>query len=163
MNNVGTSYVLWLGCLLQLHGLHRLYNGKIVTGLLWMFTLGLFGVGQFLDLLWIPSMVEEHNAKVRSRLGDLPNASNYAPVIEQVILRGLTPSNSHLETNQLVMQLLKVAETKGGKISVTQGVMATGASFVEVETTLKNLLRTGYVDITNDSETGIVMYEFKEL
>ena len=69
MNKVGTAYVLWLGCLLQLHGLHRLYNGKIFTGLLWMFSFGLFGFGQLIDLLLIPDMGEKHNLKLAARQG----------------------------------------------------------------------------------------------
>ena len=31
-------------------GLHRFMQGKIITGLLWMFTGGLFGIGYILDL-----------------------------------------------------------------------------------------------------------------
>lgn len=34
-------------------GVHRLYAGKIGTGLLWMFTAGLFGVGSFIDFIII--------------------------------------------------------------------------------------------------------------
>lgn len=32
-------------------GVHRFYEGKIGTGLLWLFTFGLFGIGWFVDLL----------------------------------------------------------------------------------------------------------------
>jgi TM2 domain-containing membrane protein YozV len=162
MNNIGTAYVLWLGCLLQLHGLHRLYNGKIFTGLLWMFSFGLFGFGQLIDLLLIPNMVDEHNAKLREQQGLLPaGVSQIQPVVERVVIKEL-PSR-YLEPSSLISQLLQAAETRGGRLSVTQGVMATGAGFAEVEATLKGLLRTGYVDITNDPETGVVLYEFKEL
>ena len=40
---------LFLGFL----GIHRFYVGKIGTGLLYMFTVGLFGIGAFVDLIKI--------------------------------------------------------------------------------------------------------------
>ncbi|MGI0485285.1 NINE protein [Pantanalinema rosaneae CENA516] len=167
MNNVGTAYVLWLGCLLQLHGLQRLYNGKIFTGLLWMFTFGLFGFGQLLDLVLIPGMVDEHNTKLRSRQGLPPHLSPNQPVVQRVLSQDdvlpLQPPTAQVQPNQLTIQLVKAAAARGGKLSVTQGVLDTEAGFPEVELALKNLLKTGYVDLTNDPETGVVMYEFREL
>lgn len=164
MNKVGTAYILWLGCLLQLHGLHRLYNGKILTGLLWMFSFGLFGFGQVIDLLLIPNMVDEHNTKLKARQGLLPHgALPTQTVIQRVITTdpiSLPPGHT---PNPLLIKLLKAAEAKGGSLSVTQGVMETGASFAEVEATLMQMVRAGYVEITNDLKTGVVIYEFKEL
>lgn len=34
-------------------GAHRFYVGKIGTGILWMLTVGLFGIGYIVDLLFI--------------------------------------------------------------------------------------------------------------
>lgn len=47
----GVAAVLcfWFGFL----GIHRFYAGKILTGLLWMFTLGLFGFGTISDFIMI--------------------------------------------------------------------------------------------------------------
>ncbi|MDB9514424.1 NINE protein [Kamptonema animale CS-326] len=159
MKNLGVSYLFWAGWLIGLSGLHRLYNGKIGTGLLWLFTGGLLGIGQILDLLLIPSMVDEQNANIRAKLGvsatGVPIYHQPNAAIAQVLVKQ-TPE-------QLMVKLLKAAYAKGGKLSVTQGVMATGASFAEVEATLTELLKTGYVSVDNDPATGIVIYDFHEL
>lgn len=162
-NNKSTAYILWLGCLLQINGLHRLYNGKVATGLLWMFTLGLFGVGQFVDLFFIPRMVDEHNLKLRSRYGLLPpGVAPNQPMVEQVISQPLSQATQPTP-NQLMIRLLHAAAARGGRISVTQAVLETGAGFAEVEVALRSLLKTGYVELVNDPETGVVFYEFVEL
>jgi TM2 domain-containing membrane protein YozV/predicted transcriptional regulator len=159
MNNTAYSYLFWAACLLGLSGCHRLYNGKIVTGLLWLFTYGLFGVGQVVDLLLIPSMVEEHNAKVRAKLGISSQGVPLSNSNGAIAMKAPAPQTRQ----QLMIALLKAASVKGGKLSVTQGVMATGANFAEVEETLKEMLKTGYVTIDNHPETGIVIYDFHEL
>ncbi|WP_017719968.1 TM2 domain-containing protein [Kamptonema formosum] len=155
-NRLSTSYILCIVWFFGLGGLHRLYNGKIGTGLLWLFTWGVFGVGQFVDLFIIPSMVEEHDLKLRARLGvsatgvPLSQSSIAATVIQPA-------------KDKLTVQIVKAAEARGGKISVTQAVMDTEASFVEVEEVLKDLVKIGYVSVENDYITGIVMYRFNEL
>lgn len=155
-NKVGSSYILWLGCLLQLHGLHRLYNGKIGTGLLWMCTLGLFGVGQFLDLFLIPNMVEDYNTKLRAKMGlSAAGVPLWQPVVATTVVKSTQ--------EQLMVKLLKAAAARNGQLSVTQGVMDTGASFAEVEATLKEMIKSGYVGVDNHPNTGVVIYNFFEL
>lgn len=156
MNKTSSSYILWLGCLLQVYGLHRFYNGKIATGLLWLFTFGLFGVGQLIDLFLIPDMVDDYNAKLRAKMGvsavGIPLSN---PVSTQTIQ--VNPKE------QLMVRLLKAAAAHGGKLSVTQGVMDTGAGFAQVEATLKEMVRSGYVEVDNHPGSGVVVYKFLEL
>lgn len=65
MRSTGVSYLLWFLCLVGLCGVHRFYNGKWITGLLWLFTGGLFLIGQIIDLLLIPGMVDRNNTNRR--------------------------------------------------------------------------------------------------
>lgn len=159
MKDIPTAYKLWLGALFGVAGLHRLYTGKILTGFLWLFTFGLFGIGQIVDLLLIPRMVELHNSHQSTKLAQAtaPDAGLFKRSASQTL-----PTTSPLP-QEAVIQLLKAAEAAGGKLSVTQGVMATGASFTEVEVALKQMVQTGYVEVGNHPSSGIIVYEFKEM
>lgn len=42
----------------------RFYVGRPVSGLVWLFTIGLFGIGWVIDAFLIAEFVEEHNKKV---------------------------------------------------------------------------------------------------
>ena len=60
------GYLLWI---FGFTGSHRFYYGKPVSGTLWFFTLGLLGVGWFVDLFLIPSM--DRQADLRFQAGPL--------------------------------------------------------------------------------------------
>lgn len=63
MKEKGTAYLCWCACLLGFCGMQRFYLGKFGTGFLWLFTLGLLGVGQLIDLFTLGGQVENHNLK----------------------------------------------------------------------------------------------------
>jgi TM2 domain-containing membrane protein YozV len=156
MNDIGTSYLFWLGWFFGLGGLHRLYNKKIGTGLLWFCTWGLFGVGQFIDLVLVPNMVDEHNAQTRAKLGLSPTG---VPLTGAAVAATVV----HNPREQLMIKLVQAAAARGGKITLTQAVIDTGASFAELEATFTQMLQSGYIDISNDPITGVVIYDFIEL
>ena len=150
------SYILCAVGFFGVGGLHRLYNGKIGTGLLWLCTFGLFYIGQTVDLLLMPGMVDEYEHKLRLKAGVSPLG---VPLNQAVVA-----SQVHQPTgNQLMIKLIEAAESKGGILTVTQGVKYTGASFAEVEATLNEMYKSGYVKIDNDPNTGAVIYHFHEL
>ncbi|MFN9621218.1 MAG: NINE protein [Cyanobacteriota bacterium] len=62
--SVALSYGLWCLSLIGLCGIHRIYNRKPLTGLLWLITFGLCGLGQLVDLLLIPGLVEGANRRL---------------------------------------------------------------------------------------------------
>ena len=56
--------VAWcLHLLLGVFGLHRIYMGKIVTGVIYMFTGALLGFGYIYDTLTLNEQVEEINTR----------------------------------------------------------------------------------------------------
>lgn len=58
------GYILWI---FGFTGAHRFYFGKPISGTVYFFTLGLLGIGWFIDLFLIPSM--DRQASIRFRHG----------------------------------------------------------------------------------------------
>ncbi|MCO4754274.1 MAG: TM2 domain-containing protein [Bacteriovoracaceae bacterium] len=50
------GYLLWI---FGFMGAHRFYYGKPISGTIWFFTLGLFGIGWLVDIFLIPGMDEQ--------------------------------------------------------------------------------------------------------
>ena len=54
--------VAWLlQMFLGVFGVHRMYIGKIGTGILWLLTLGLFGIGYLYDFCTLNTQVDQQN------------------------------------------------------------------------------------------------------
>jgi len=149
----GLGYALWALWIAGLGGIHRIYLGKYGTGILYLLTFGLFGIGQIVDLFRMKSLVRDANI----RDGYLPHPRMASLLAESVQRPPVAPEKP------LRQRLLESAIGRGGAISVTQGVADTGATFEEVEAELIDLVGTGYVDIDNAPGTGVVIYRFTEL
>lgn len=160
----GMSFLLWMACLFGVCGIHRFYLGKPGSGVLYLLTFGLFGLGQVVDLFLLPGMVEEANVK---------NAALQALAEKRMLGAGyhphplaLPPARGLVEVDspeKMRIKLVQAAAQYGGKLSVTQGVMATGRSFEDIERALDDMVKSGYVDVTNDEITGVVVYNFGQL
>jgi len=69
MRSTPVAYLLWCLCLIGICGAHRIYSGKVVSGLIWLFTFGLLGIGQLVDLFLIPNMVDRNNYRLLAEAG----------------------------------------------------------------------------------------------
>ncbi|MCP4449754.1 MAG: TM2 domain-containing protein [Myxococcales bacterium] len=153
-----SAVLLWFAWIFGFGGVHRIYLGKPVTGVLYLLTWGLFGVGQVLDLVRLGGMVERANAK-ELRAGRGPHG-----LLAKQNSIGLLPQGPTGDPEELArLKLLAAAAKHGNALSVTQGVMATGKTFKEVEKLLDQMAKSGYVGIDNDPTTGAVVYTFGEL
>jgi TM2 domain-containing membrane protein YozV len=55
--------VAWLLWCIPVSGIHRIYMGKLVTGIIWILTGGLFGIGWLYDLWTLNEQVDEVNRR----------------------------------------------------------------------------------------------------
>lgn len=74
-HSVVMGYLLWVFGFL---GAHRFYYGKKVSGVIYLCTLGLLGVGWLFDLFWMPVLARS----ARRRYFDGPYSYDFAWVLQ---------------------------------------------------------------------------------
>lgn len=159
-----TAYVFWLLCLLGICGGHRFYSGRVFSGLIYLFTFGVFGIGQLVDLAFIPGMVEKRNIYLRGLYG-FPGALPQTPYVTLNLgsLSQLQPQSPELVDSTPMSplhQLLKVAEERGGTLSPAQVALYLRLEPEAVQRLLQEAQKHGYCEVCNDLETGAVRYRF---
>lgn len=86
MKSKGIAYLLWLigffGCL----GFHRFYLEKIGTGILWLITGGIFGLGALIDLFTLGGQVDMYNTT--RQLKSIRDTTESAAKLTEARLKG---------------------------------------------------------------------------
>lgn len=149
----GVGFALWCCMFVGAFGIHRFYLGMYFTGILWLLTFGLLGLGQFFDVFRMKRLVRTANI----RDGYLPHPRLAGAAEPSAPSRQLAKA----DTKQQV--LLKAAQANGGLLTVTQGVLASGLSFDEVEEALREMVVKGHVDVDNAADSGVIVYRFPGL
>lgn len=140
--SVAFSYGLWCLSLVGVCGVHRLYNRKPLSGILWLLTFGFFGIGQLIDLFLIPRMVEEANQALLLQPMQVHPDLPVLPSLEKQLLqlaRQKTPGGFTLNDALLEVDLLP-GQSSG---SITQEI--------------QRLLEADLLHVGND-ERGRVVY-----
>lgn len=148
----GVAYILWAFGLMGFCGIHRFYSGKITSGLIYFFTLGFFGFGQFVDLFLIPGMTRERNMRLWYEA--TVDARNNSPQVS------LVKENEPLVKTDPMLILLKAAASHNNVLSIGQAMLATELPLEEIEGLLNKALKQGLAHIDNDEQTGAVRYYF---
>lgn len=68
------AYILWLLGFFGWLGFHRFYLGKYVSGVVWIFTFGVFGFGSLVDLFLLSGQVDQYNTQLK--LKEIVNKGN---------------------------------------------------------------------------------------
>jgi TM2 domain-containing membrane protein YozV len=163
--NLGTAYILWCLCFFGVCGGQRFYTGNIASGLIYLFTFGVLGIGQLLDLVLIPGMVDRRNIYLRGlgggnattsvnqsitlNLGDIPQLKQFQETQSPVSASG-TP----------MQRLLRAAKENGGTLSIAQAAMYTELEAQEVKQLLEEAEKNGFAEISNDPNSGAIRYRF---
>lgn len=150
--SVSVAYMFWLAGFVGFCGAHRIYSGKVGSGLLWLFTFGLFGIGQFIDLFLIPGMVEEFNFKQKVLAGAVPASGALPP-----------PPPPKLVGQSLMREIIKLAQYHQGVLTIPQAIAEIDADFDDIEKAFNELVKRDYAQPENNIVTGAIEYRFSHL
>lgn len=74
MKSKGIAYLLWF--FFGWAGIHRFYVGKVFSGVIYLLTFGVFGIGCLVDLFLLGGYVDTYNALHMAKVGMSCNNMN---------------------------------------------------------------------------------------
>ncbi len=95
MKDKALAYLFWCAALFGICGIQRFYLGKTGTGFLWLFTFGLLGFGQLIDLFTLGRQVDSHN--LRLGIADFGDGPVYLDERREADLDGLRSGLQELD------------------------------------------------------------------
>ncbi|MDR1307132.1 MAG: TM2 domain-containing protein [Treponema sp.] len=162
MYSVGLAYLLWFLSGLGWAGFHRFYLGKIPSGLLWLCTGGLFGVGSIYDFLTLGRQVREanyHSALMgrfrRPGFGGGPGSWRDVEDGEVRIVR----EDSKKENPERA--ILRIAKNNRGIITPGNLALEADISIEEAKKQLETLVTKGFAEL-RIRKTGTIVYVIPE-
>ena len=138
------SYLLWCLTFVGICGVHRLYNRKPVSGIFWLLTFGLCGLGQLVDLLLMPSMVQQANQLL---------------LLEQTL--SAMPSSVPASIERQLLQLARRAGPEGFTINDAMLELNLPQSIDSdiVTAEIERLLHASLLDVGNDAKGRVIYTE----
>jgi len=156
MYSVGIAYLLWLisGC--GWFGLHRFYLGKIPTGILWICTGGLFGIGLFYDFFTLPRQVREANIRQVILNNSKQNLGNSS-------WRTVNDGKTHiLQKESTERVILRLAKENKGILTASELALAANVSVEDAKKDLDAMVSKGFADL-RVRQSGSLVYTIPDL
>jgi len=159
MYSTGLAYFLWLISGFGALGFHRFYLGKIPTGILWMCTGGLAGLGCIYDFLTLPRQVRDANFQ-RALLDQIRTGGDrnwrYADDAK------VTMGSSKDEKEHPERQILKLAKESKGILTISEVSLRVDISLDEAKNFLERLVSKGFAEL-RVLDGGTIVYVIPDL
>ena len=146
MYKTSTAYLLLIPSFFGVAGLHRFYLGRIGTGIIWLLTGGLLGIGTLIDLLYIPSMVRQENLGIHYR---------------RVLFVDEDPRPEAPKKESLEKVILRTARRNKGVVTPAEVALEGDISMEEAKQALEKLVAAGHADM-RIRKSGVIAYVIPE-
>ncbi|NBB90881.1 MAG: NINE protein [Spirochaetes bacterium] len=162
MYQIGMAYLLWLPSLFGVAGLHRFYIGKIGTGLLYLLTGGLLGLGTLYDAVTLPNQVQEANYRLGYRYGGTRQMPGTDPVSDMFDRISGSVGQQQRRPMSVEQIILTTAREHGGYTTATEIALEAQVSVDEAKEELDGLVSKGIAEV-RVKKNGVLAYVFPEL
>lgn len=160
MYSTRTAYILWLASFFGVAGLHRLYMGKVGSGVLYLLTWGLFGFGTIYDGITMPDQIREVRLKARMRRA-LDDRLDELDELEYDTPRRRTGVQSPGSSESPEHVILRVAKANHGIASPAQVALEGKLSTDEAREQLDKLVDKGIGEV-RVRKSGSIAYVFPD-
>lgn len=148
--NIWTAYMFWLPSLFMVSGLHRFYLGKPLTGILWLMTGGLAGIGTIYDAVTMPNLVRR--ARLKHRLDHL---------IESDEPWDMLPNRRPVADDTVEHRVLSLAVRNHGVVTPAQVALECHIPATDARDELERLVSEQFAEV-QVTRSGILAYVFPE-
>ena len=152
------AYLFWLPSLIGVAGLHRFYLGKPLSGILYLFTGGLFGIGTLYDALTMPHQVR--TARLSRRL-DMILDDRTGEVVDYEREHRAAPRDRRKKPRSVEHEILSMASVRHGVVTPSRVALNAEVSPEKARDHLDRMVERGFAEVrvTND---GLMVYVFPE-
>ena len=166
--STGTAYLLWALGLCGVSGIQRFYLGHTGVGLLYLFTWGLCGIGQLIDLFLIPGNVKVinhrskphypvHNIIVNTKEHADVKQVTSAPIPAQSFYES-TSTHSSKNRSKAELERAILQACKDGPTSLAHITLSVGEESEKIKRCMDSMTENGLIrqDINSN---GVLTYE----
>lgn len=156
--NIGKAYLFWLPSLVGFAGLQRFYLGRPLTGVLYLITGGLLGLGTLYDAFYMRRLVR--HARLEWRFEHLLDEPEYRRP-EPAPIRKRRQSRRKPRAGELELEILALAEQRQGVVAAARVALASSVPVEEARRALEKLVESRDAELRVTRDGGLV-YVFPE-